>query len=118
MHRPFKQGWWCLLLALVVGLVGLAAFTRPGHAGNTPIGAYQPTEDPLISTGNGGGSSGIGDPDAPGGVGRGNSKFNSYGAATEVQGPRASVERIPSERLLLLRLQIVLQGVRAFYLRF
>lgn len=114
--RRFKSNrWWILILALALGVVGLAAIPTASLADKGTDGTIGGDTGDITNPPD---PQGAGDPDSPSGSGRTNIQSGGdvlYGTTGTAGVGDASVKRVAP---VVLRIRIALGMLRYYYLRF
>jgi hypothetical protein len=109
MHRFGKNRWWAFILTS--SLVLACWCLRPGGAS---------ADGPFVGWGDNGDGGGVptgtGDPDVP--QGPKNSALRRSGTEATYLGARAAGDGTVSKGVWMIRLRVVLQGVKSFYLHY
>ncbi|MBI5709875.1 MAG: hypothetical protein HZC42_06160 [Candidatus Eisenbacteria bacterium] len=116
MVRFSRNRWWTLILAFC--LCSACAFASARLVSAGAIGDPTQTGDPTMPNGSG-------DPDVPDGAGKNGGRTVSRGGlqggalpASRTQEARPVGDGAVSQNVMMWRLQLVLQGLRSFYIRF
>ncbi len=107
MLRLSRKHWWALILTLLLCSASIASRPVPARAGDDPSHIWDGTPGPQN-----------GDPDLPqgpakGGVGRGAVQQDGSGARVRTVG-----EGRITNRVWILRFQVMVRTIRSWYLRF